>query len=82
MIDYEMISKEQQEKNTDVIKLQEMLIGSREMQIEKTHILQDNYTTIPLRLMQTKSEEKALRLKLDQQDMSEKERRNLITLYL
>merc|ERR1719285_1648392 len=82
IIDYEMISKEQQEKNTNVIKLQEMLIGSREMQIEKTRILQNNYTTIELRLMQAKDEEKALRQKLDQQDMSEKERRNLITLYL
>jgi len=82
IIDYEMISEEQQEKNTNVIKLQEMLIGSREMQIEKTRILQNNYTTIELRLMQTKNKEKSLRQKLDQQDMSEKERRNLITLYL
>eukprot|EP00495_Collosphaeridae_sp_1-RS-2012_P003106 TRINITY_DN2593_c0_g1_i4.p1 TRINITY_DN2593_c0_g1~~TRINITY_DN2593_c0_g1_i4.p1 ORF type:complete len:519 (+),score=97.03 TRINITY_DN2593_c0_g1_i4:81-1559(+) len=77
-----MVSKEQLEKDTNVIKLQEMLIGSREMQIEKTRILQNKYTTIELRLMQTKSEEEALKQKLAQQDMSEKDRRNLITLYL
>jgi len=82
IIDYEMISKEQQEKNTNVIKLQEMLIGSREMQIEKTRILQNNYTTIELRLMQTKTEEKDLRHRLNNKKMGKKERRNLITLYL
>jgi len=83
MIDYEMISTEQQKKNIDVIALQEMLIESREIQIEKTRILQNNYSRIQLQVMQTSSEEKELKRKLteDKDKLEPKERKHLLTLF-